>query len=80
MTARKPKVRRFEVWANCGHYDRDRTILEFDNKATDEEIEAECADACDTLVGNNFDTGWRELEPNELTIEEEHNGERGRKP
>lgn len=64
-------MRRYEVWADCNHSTtRDTTILEFDDNATDAEIERDCSDACDTLVGNNFDTGWRELEPGELADDE----------
>lgn len=60
------KIRRFEVWADCSHSSNRKKdpedILVFENGETDEEIEAACADHLDTLIGNNFDTGWSEIE------------------
>lgn len=61
---RRKKVRRFYVWAACSHDERSRdreNILEFSDGETDEEIEAECAEFLETLISNNFDTGWNEL-------------------
>jgi hypothetical protein len=64
-------MRRFIVWANCNHVsgDRDRDIndeiLEFEDGVADDTIELECVDCLDTMIGNNFDTGYNELSEEE---------------
>lgn len=59
-------MRRFEVWADCQHAqnrNRDpKNVVEMPDDATDEECDAACQDLLDTLIGNNFDTGWNELD------------------
>lgn len=63
------KVRRFYVWAECNHVSNTKPdpqqVLEFSDGETEEEIEAACTDFLDTLIGNNFDTGWSELKEGE---------------
>lgn len=55
-------MRRFEVFAGCSHREMDTHIVEMPDTATDEECEEACREILDTLIGNNFDTGWNELE------------------
>ncbi len=54
-------MRRFVVFARCNHGCGEEVILEFEDTDTDAHCECECADACNTLIGNSFDTGWNEL-------------------
>jgi len=61
-------VRRSIVWALCNHASQSREgqgeiTIEMPDNATDEECEEACADALDTLIGNEFDTGWNEVMP-----------------
>lgn len=63
MTKRK---RVFEVWVGCNHEELDSTRLEFSNNETDEEIEVACQNACDTMIANNFDSGWGEVAEEDL--------------
>ncbi len=65
-------TKRFHVWARCGRGcgNGDDIVLEFKDTDTAESIEADCADTVDTLIGNNFDTGWNEMEPGEKLPEE----------
>ncbi len=51
---------RFEVWV-----DDNSEILEFTEDETEEEIEIACLEACETMISNNVDSGWRKLEPGE---------------
>lgn len=66
--------RTFLVWARCNHRDGPEQMVEMSDDATDEECEKACADAIDTLIGNEFDTGWNELSAEELAARK-----RGRK-
>ena len=57
-------MRCFEVWLdkNLAGVEPDIVIVEMPDNATDAECEAECMEALDVLIGNNLDTGWREIE------------------
>ncbi len=64
-------MKRYIVWARCGRCNNGEDhALEFENTVPDNVIEAECADTCDTLVANSFDTGWNE-ETEHATPDEE---------
>lgn len=56
-TKPKTKTRRFVIWAEVRFAEH---TLEMSSDATDEECEAACQEALDTLIGNG-DTGWAEL-------------------
>ena len=60
-------MRRFIVYLdkNVVGVETDTEIIELPDDATDAQIEEVCADCLDTLIGNNLDTGWRELEEGE---------------
>ena len=57
-------MRRYLVYLdkNVVGIEPDEELLEFSATASDEDIEVACADALDTLIGNNLDTGWVELD------------------
>ncbi len=65
------RTRRFLVFAGCNHREMDEVTLEFSNGETDAQIEEACADVLDTLIGNNFDTGWNEVTEPEDEDEEQ---------
>lgn len=57
------RTRRFEVYldrqiAGC---EPSTEVLEFADGETDAEIEEACRAALDTMIGNELDTGWREV-------------------
>lgn len=59
-----PKVRRFEVWIDCGHRDPILEVIELSEGASEAEIDRACRDTLDEMLAN-YDTGWRELEEGE---------------
>lgn len=64
MTARKKKaLRRFEVWLDVQVPGEEATteIVEMPASATDAECEEACRDTLDVMIGNELDTGWREI-------------------
>lgn len=58
-------MRRFEVYLDkqVAGSEPSVEILEFDDDATDEEIQEECAECLQTMIGNELDTGWNEVTP-----------------
>lgn len=50
-------MRRFVVWAEIR---KSEVEIEMPDNATDEECEAACSDALETMIGNG-DTGWNEV-------------------
>lgn len=63
----KKKERRFEVWTACNHAGAiaDTEILTFGPEMTEKQINEVLQEQVDTMIGNNFDTGWRELHDDE---------------
>ncbi len=60
-------MRRFKVWANCSssrcpNHSGDEYVLEFADDTPEEQIEEECKQACDVLLGNITESGWEEEE------------------
>ncbi len=53
-------MKKYVVWAKSGcSCDHGEEIeLEFEDSESEGVCEAACADAVDTMIGNNFDTGW----------------------
>ena len=66
MGTMKPK-RRFRVWLDVQVPGKDPSyeLVEMPATATDKECNEACADALDTMISNELDTGWDELEPGE---------------
>lgn len=60
-------MRRFYVWLDkdVPGTETEYTRVEMPDDATDEQCDAECGAALDTMIGNQLDTGWNELEPDE---------------
>jgi len=60
-------MRRFEVWLDrcVPGVMTDTDIVELPDDATEEQIQEVCMDSLDTLIGNNLDTGWREIDESE---------------
>jgi len=57
-------MRRFEVYIDHGVAGMDpiTEILEFPNNATEAQIEADCAACLETMISNELDSGWNEIE------------------
>lgn len=57
-------MRRFEVWMdrNIAGVDPTVQIVEMPESATSVECEEACQDALDTMISNDLDTGWREID------------------
>lgn len=64
MKRKNSKPRRFEVWIDKGICGADTIteIVEMPAGSTDEECEKACASMLDTMIGNELDTGWQEIE------------------
>ena len=56
-------MRRFEVYLDVQVPGKDVTVdvVEMPDTATDAECQEACRDCLDTMIGNELDTGWREL-------------------
>lgn len=57
-------MRRYLVYLdkNVTGVEPDEELLEFKDDTSVEDIKVACADTLDTLIGNNLDTGWVELD------------------
>ena len=58
-------MRRFVVFAHCrcARSDGAEVIVELPDGTPDDECDSACSDMLETLIGNEFDTGWNELMP-----------------
>jgi hypothetical protein len=64
MSNELKKMRKFKVWAGCGHsgVEPHEVEMEFDGGTPQKEIDRDLQDCVDTLIGNYFDTGWEEVD------------------
>ncbi len=53
-------MKRYKVWArsNCLCEHGEEIELDFEDDTPQKDIEAECEDAMNTIISNEFDTGW----------------------
>ncbi len=64
-------MKKYVVWAKCGSCDHGEKIeLEFEDTDSESFCDAECAEACNTLIGNEFDTGWDPVEEKDNELPE----------
>jgi hypothetical protein len=56
-------MRRFEVYLDVQVVGKEASveIVEMPDSATDAECDEACRECLDTMIGNELDTGWREL-------------------
>lgn len=61
------RVRRFEVWLDKNVIGTEPSveIVEMPEDASDAECNEACSDALETMISNELDTGWRELNDDE---------------
>lgn len=61
-------MKRVRVWVSCGHSQcgsKETRVIEFADDDSDDMIEADCSDMINQMIGDNFDTGWAEMEEGE---------------
>lgn len=65
--AKKKRPRRFEVWLDKQVVGARASVevVEMAPGATDKECEEACKECLETMIGNELDTGWRELAEDE---------------
>lgn len=56
-------MRRFEVWLdkNIVGTEAVTDVVELPDDVTQEQIDEACSASLDNLIGNELDTGWREI-------------------